>query len=433
MVVYLITSIGLFFSLTNILPKPFNKKQTFLGMILLLSCLMLFHSRTGQVSTYILLIFFTIYLSLVFKKHLVVNVSCSLLGYICYVLSDSLVSQILMRVFNLSLEEIFSTYYILTVFLICITSFYITMLIGILFRKKLKIRDLHFSKPVSLLLLSNIIFTVIMLIFNFINGEQAGYTKENLTFNTILITVYSIITFCIFIILMKNIQKEEHMNALLQQYESLQHYTEELERTNLDMRAFKHDYINILSSLTGYIEENDMVGLRNVFENKITPISNDFLKSSTRLSFLSHIKIPELKSLFSSKIIYAENQGVHVFIDIVDDVTSFPMDIIDLVRVLGIFLTNATEELLNLEQKDKLCLNLGIVKKSGSTLILIQNTTAASSEMLASIYEAGYSTKGKGRGLGLYTARNIIGNYPNIVHSTSIQDGMFIQSLEFFD
>lgn len=433
MVIYLISSIALFFSLTNILPSPLNKKQSILGIILQLSCLIILHSRFGQAAVFILLILFTLYLGFIFKKQLVLYISCSLLGYICYVLSDSLVTQTILCIYNISINELFGTYYLFTVISICITSFFITFTLGILFRKKLKVNNLRFSKPVSFLLLSVIIITIIMLAFNFINGEQAGYTKENLTFNTILITTYSIITFCIFIILMRNIQKEEHMNALLQQYESLQHYTEELERTNLDMRAFKHDYINILSSLTGYIEENDMVGLRNVFENKITPISNDFLKSSTRLSFLSHIKIPELKSLFSSKIIYAENQGVHVFIDIVDDVTSFPMDIIDLVRVLGIFLTNATEELLNLEQKDKLCLNLGIVKKSGSTLILIQNTTSASSEMLASIYEAGYSTKGKGRGLGLYTARNIIGNYPNIVHSTSIQDGMFIQSLEFFD
>lgn len=433
MLIYLISSIGLFFAMTNILPSPLNKKQSFIGILLLFSFLIIFHSRFGQVSVYFFLIFCILYLSLVFRKKLVLYISCALLGYICHVLSDSIISQMLIRVFNLSLEELFGAYYLLAISLICITSFCITFTLGILFRKKLMINKLHFSKPVSYMLLSVIILTVIMLAFNFINAEQAGYTKENLTFNTILTTAYSIITFCIFITLVKNIQKEEHMNALLQQYESLQHYTEELERTNLDMRAFKHDYINILSSLTGYIEENDMVGLRNVFENKITPIGNDFLKSSTRLSFLSHIKIPELKSLFSSKIIYAENQGVHVFIDIVDDVTSFPMDIIDLVRVLGIFLTNATEELLNLEQKDKLCLNLGIVKKSGSTLILIQNTTAASSEMLASIYEAGYSTKGKGRGLGLYTARNIIGNYPNIVHSTSIQDGMFIQSLEFFD
>lgn len=431
--IYLISSIALFFSLTNILPSRLNKKQSLMGILLLFGCLTIFHSRLGQASVYFFLIFYVLYISLLFRKQLLLYISCSLLGYICYVLSDSLVTQILLNIFRISIDELLSSYYLLSVSLICLTSFCLTFTLGIIFRKKLMVHRLLFSKSVMILLLSIIIFTVIMLVFNFINGEQAGYTKENLTFNTILITTYSIITFCIFIILMRNIQKEERMNALLQQYESLQHYTEELERTNLDMRAFKHDYINILSSLTGYIEENDMVGLRNVFENKITPIGNDFLKSSTRLSFLSHIKIPELKSLFSSKIIYAENQGVHVFIDIVDDVTSFPMDIIDLVRVLGIFLTNATEELLNLEQKDKLCLNLGIVKKSGSTLILIQNTTAASSEMLASIYEAGYSTKGKGRGLGLYTARNIIGNYPNIVHSTSIQDGMFIQSLEFFD
>lgn len=50
--------------------------------------------------------------------------------------------------------------------------------------------------------------------------------------------------------------------------EDLQDYTHNLEAMYSGLRSFKHDYVNILLSMSGYIEHGDMDELKDYFENK---------------------------------------------------------------------------------------------------------------------------------------------------------------------
>ena len=45
------------------------------------------------------------------------------------------------------------------------------------------------------------------------------------------------------------------------------------------------------------------------------------------------------------------------------------------------------------------------------------------------IYEAGYSSKGSNRGMGLAIAKKIIGKYKNILHISDYGDNTFTQTL----
>lgn len=51
-------------------------------------------------------------------------------------------------------------------------------------------------------------------------------------------------------------------------YNKLQEYTNQIENMYSSLRSFKHDYSNIMLSMSGYIETNDMEGLREYFEKK---------------------------------------------------------------------------------------------------------------------------------------------------------------------
>ena len=51
------------------------------------------------------------------------------------------------------------------------------------------------------------------------------------------------------------------------EYTQLKEYTDLLENVSTDLRKFKHDYINILLTLGGYIDEGDLNGLKE-FYNK---------------------------------------------------------------------------------------------------------------------------------------------------------------------
>ncbi|MBC6309051.1 hypothetical protein HCJ66_05740 [Listeria sp. FSL L7-1582] len=54
----------------------------------------------------------------------------------------------------------------------------------------------------------------------------------------------------------------------------LRDYTEKLELLNSDMSLFKHDYINILASIQGYITDGDIDSLDRYFNETIKPLQN---------------------------------------------------------------------------------------------------------------------------------------------------------------
>ena len=128
---------------------------------------------------------------------------------------------------------------------------------------------------------------------------------------------------------------------------------------------------------------------------------------------------------------FAQSHNIHTLLDIAENITEIPMDIIDLIRLIGIFFNNAIDELLIPEITNK-NLEFGIIKKEGSIIIVLKNTTLADKTILPHIYNLGYSSKGENRGIGLFTAKTIIGRYNNIIHHTTIKDSLFIQTIELY-
>ncbi len=60
---------------------------------------------------------------------------------------------------------------------------------------------------------------------------------------------------------------------------------------------------------------------------------------------------------------------------------------------------------------------------------LIFINTLTDTPILSKIFEKGYSTKGDGRGLGLYHLRQIMEKHNNTLINTVIKDNEFIQAL----
>ena len=52
---------------------------------------------------------------------------------------------------------------------------------------------------------------------------------------------------------------------------------------------------------------------------------------------------------------------------------------------------------------------------------------------LSKIWESGYSTKGKERGIGLTSYKRILDGYDNILSAASVQDGEFIQEMKIME
>lgn len=148
-----------------------------------------------------------------------------------------------------------------------------------------------------------------------------------------------------------------------------------------------------------------------------------------RLANLANLKITGIKGLILTKTLQAEKEGISVHIEIPDEIEELSMNVIDISRILGIFLDNAIEA--NIENNENKEIDIAIFHSmSGSTLIIIENTISDNSIMINQIFDEGYSTKGKNRGTGLSTVKSILKNYPNVMLNTDVNNGVFTQIIE---
>ncbi len=222
---------------------------------------------------------------------------------------------------------------------------------------------------------------------------------------------------------LEQIQTEAKQKAL----RDLQDYTRNLETMYNGLRSFKHDYVNILLSLSGYIEDSGLDDLKNFFEEKIFPTKNLIDQGDYKLNQLSNIGVLEIKSLLSAKMIYAHEAGIDVTIDIPDRVDGFSIDTVDLARVLGIFLDNAIEAALETEQPQ---MGLNILQNQAGVSIIISNRFLDNGAGLHKLKQKGFSTKTGHQGIGLSNAQKIIRSYDHVLLETTIQCGCFIQHME---
>ncbi|WP_241393498.1 sensor histidine kinase [Clostridium saccharobutylicum] len=228
-------------------------------------------------------------------------------------------------------------------------------------------------------------------------------------------------------ILIRNITKELELKNKQNEFESLQEYTINLEKLYTEMRVFRHDYINILSSMLGYIENRDIDGLESYFKNKIIPLGKGIESNNFKIGLLKNVKILELKGILSSKLIRAQELGIDVFIDVMESIEMIDMEIIDLCRVIGILIDNAVDAALTCTNPS---LKVALVNKNKSIVIAIINSCPEDTPPIYKLFQSGFSTKGKNRGLGLSNLKELINNYTNISLDTLIENGEFIQNLE---
>ncbi|WP_318038338.1 sensor histidine kinase [Clostridium estertheticum] len=222
------------------------------------------------------------------------------------------------------------------------------------------------------------------------------------------------------------LKKEAKFKYKQIQLDNLEQYTNNLENLYMDMRKFRHDYINIISSMAAFIEEKDIKGLEEHFNKNIYPLNNKMNKNNYKLGLLKNIKLPQIKGLISGKVIRAQELGIDIIIDIVEPITIIKMDIIDLSRCLGIILANAIESALESEKK---VIDVALINKINSVILVVANTFKGDIPALSKLFKEGFSTKGENRGLGLSNCKDMIGKYKNISLDTSISDVQFIQEI----
>ncbi|WP_429963235.1 sensor histidine kinase [Enterococcus sp. AZ072] len=290
---------------------------------------------------------------------------------------------------------------------------YTTLLAPFTSKKIVLIRPFVFS---ALLLLA-ILYKIIYL---------SNLTDSNMV--SLFLFIVTLVTLLLFYTSYKaiNAKREIENERLIRQTEinGLHQYTKELENTISTLREFRHDYINILTTLEYGIKNNDMQTIKTVFERTISPTKEILSKTNINL-FKLDILEPELKSILASKFIQISSKNIPFDFYITDSLKETGIDYIDLVRILSILLDNAFEETITQENPQ---IQVGIIKVDSACEIIIQNTID-DAVSVDEIFQKNYSTKHAHYGIGLYSVADIISKYHHVTLETMSDEKLFTQKI----
>ena len=358
------------------------------------------------------------------------NVFMGVIGCMLAVVTENLLANFLYMLIPSPLSN--QWYFSYGIDLIYTLLFYwITLLCGKLLKKVflsgkgiLRLPQTWYVIDAALLLL-----ITIYLFDNLIPGQNGSIGKMIYN-NALHISGYLLVMCCLLLAMRRSYLERIQTEAKQKAMQDLQDYTRNLEAMYNSLRSFKHDYVNILLSLAGYIEDGDMDRLKDFFESKIFPTKNLITGEDYKLNQLSNISVLEIKSLLSAKMIYAHESGIDITIDIPDKVESFLIDTVDLARILGIFLDNAIEATLETEQPQ---IGLNIIQNKTGVSIIISNRFRDNGLMLHKLKQKGFSTKIGHQGIGLGNAQKIISSYDNVLLETTMKCDYFTQHIELTD
>ncbi|WP_434293298.1 sensor histidine kinase [Clostridium botulinum] len=225
----------------------------------------------------------------------------------------------------------------------------------------------------------------------------------------------------------KSVEYRVKLRREIEEKNEIEEYSHIIEDMYSETRRFKHDYINMLSPLKEYIDNEDIEGLSEFFYNNVIDMDKNIKWSNSNIDKLKYIKVSGLKAILSTKLIKASSMNIDINVHIVEDIDYIHMNIMDLCRIIGILMDNAIEAAGECEAP-KIC--IVVANKNDYVVIALHNNFFGDKPLIHKIYKEGFSTKGRGRGLGLYTVKNIIDiKYENVFLNISIEGNVFIQEI----
>lgn len=424
--IYILITFSYLLPICFFLPFKLKPKEKVLLFFLLFVNIMLMGYQLGNIGVILLIVSSCIYIALINKNRLL-NICIFIATYLFCVLIENIFSLLWDTfVFPLSSIQDSYLYYSLYILLYILILAVICPIISKLLRHLGKKIYMNISKRLLMLIVTNLTMCLLIFLFNIIIGEHIGYSRKTVTFNCILFGCYFIISTVLIVNIIKAHTVKIEMNMRQDAYNQLQAYTNQIENMYSSLRSFKHDYHNIMLTLSEYIETGDMNGLRTYFDKEIIPLNKKLSTNTSNLNQLMNIKITGIKSIISAKLLYAMELNIAISIEVTEEIADIPMDTVDLSRILGIFLDNAIEASLETEKPS---IQFAIIDLKNEYIFIISNSFLDSGLPYAALRQPTISTKGGNRGIGLYNADEIISKYNYVLWDTETTDLYFTQRL----
>ena len=209
-------------------------------------------------------------------------------------------------------------------------------------------------------------------------------------------------------------------------YRDMERYSRHIEELYKEVRSFRHDYTNLLTSLRLGIEEEDMEQIKEVYDSVLKDSSEKLQDNKYDLGRLVNIRDRALKSLLAGKFLKARDKKIVFNVEVPEEIQVEGMSLLDFLTIVSILCDNAIEASAEASQPH---VSIAFLKNGAQETFIIENSIKEESIDISEIFSFGASSKGEERGVGLYTVMKIVESHPNTSLNTTCQNQVFRQVL----
>ena len=342
--------------------------------------------------------------------------------YLAVESTDTFLSVITSSVFGDSFINQYYDFYFFTIRIISL--FLILKIISIFEVDLLYFKERIFKKFVQQLIGVYLIITLTL---------NTSHWLSNIAHFNSFGSMIATICFLIFLgtlVQMKTVRDryEKKMELKQKKFEQrqMEQYMDKIQDLYAELKGFRHDFGNIITSLNLAIEERDLEDIKRIKRDVLEECYGELQKEEYTGFDLGNIRDSALRSILSRGWIYAEKLGVKLTFETGEVIEKLPMRLLDLVRTVGILVNNAIEAANSSLEKE---VHIAVFNMPNGVHLIVQNSIADQPIDWNKLFDKGFSTKGDRRGMGLGIVKDIVEGYSFVFLETELINGKFTQTL----
>ena len=361
---------------------------------------------------------------IIYKPSLWQGLLAGIIPTILFALVGTLIMNPYLTLFNIDYEQS-ETIPIYRIMYLIITYFIVFCIISLLKLKhyKLIFIDYTIDKKSKSVLFANLFIGFLTLCIQLI------ITFKYIDILPVIITFLSFLSLlAYFSVSIYSLTRVIKLASTTQKLQNAEEYNKTLTILHDNVRGFKHDFDNIVTTIGGYVRTNDMEGLKKYYlqlEDDCQKVNNLYVLNP---KLINNPGIYKLLTFINDE---AEEKGIKVNISLLLDLSKLNMKIYEFARILGILLDNAIdassecdEKIINIIFRDD--------AKNHRQLIIVENTYKDKNINTEKIFNKGFSGKENHTGLGLWEVRKILNKSKNISLYTTKNEKYFSQQIEIY-
>lgn len=417
LVTFSVMPISGFFVIKNLTgsdEKTYSLKNVLILILLVIANALIYNIEYKYMITLVNFFFLVVGYKFIFKKSFFQSLILTVALIILAAISDVVLYIIMSNIFEQSMLKETGIVMLISNILVGVVTVLLSKIKTLIkFITNLLLKSNKNSSAQFLLISSLWIFIISLLCYSIVTSPINSFTF----WIGICIEV-------VFIVFMLNYFRDKYRYiSLNEKFDDLYNYIQTMEEYIDSEKLNIHEYKNQLSVI------------KSMTNNKKIKEYIDSLVVETKIEgeWSSELKtLPKggLKGLLYYKLAQASSKGINVLVTVSKDCNAvfkkFSLEETkQLSRLVGIYMDNAIEATANTKKKN---LTLEIYKIKGNVNIVISNSIEEDID-LKQVTKKGFSSKGKGRGNGLYLAKKMLAKNTKIEAESKILNGFYVQKI----